>query len=122
MMRATKLPSAAERTSFSNLDVPTRNIATVASAIGLPDWSRIIPLITPRFELTPTVGVDGASATGTDPNTGGTAVVKTSSEAIEVFFIAATIIPKTPTVKTEEPSEILRSWSHFGQLQYFPAI
>src|SRR5687768_2026643 len=44
-----KLPSVAERTCLSTFDVPDLNIATVASAIGLPPSSRTMPLITPRF-------------------------------------------------------------------------
>ena len=54
-MRAIKLQSADERTCLRIFDA--LKIATVASAIGLPPSSRTIPLIVPRFEVTPTAAL-----------------------------------------------------------------
>ena len=59
---AIKLPSAADRTCFSTFDVPARNIATVASAIGLPPSSRTIPLMIPKLLVDDVPTGNGKSA------------------------------------------------------------
>src|SRR5687767_11421046 len=77
---AIKLPSAAERTCLSTLDVPALKIATVASAMGLPPSSRTTPFITPRLPPRSATGVPGALAEATDAK----AIAKANS--VKIIF------------------------------------
>src|SRR5688572_1737826 len=105
MMRAIKLPSVADLTCLSSFEVPTRNIATVASAIGLPAWSLTMPLITPRLVFAETDSAGGTE--GPDAKVTGAAAATKISDARDVFFNAVAIIEKRDKSKAEGPGNVL---------------
>src|SRR5688500_3396286 len=105
-----KLPSAAERTCLRTRDVPALNIATVASAIGLPPSSRTTPLITAKVPLRSAVAV-GRGRAEADP---ADAATSTSTSSFMIFPERLKPIKSNASEQKTSRRNLDRSWRQDG--------